>query len=189
MSRSRAPLGPSALVCPSGVSGGTRPSGGSTTRDVCRVVTTFVPRSHQKSLYARARSTSVPAPSRRSWLFVVRFVFSSSAASSSVSTCFPASALGRSNGVIVAIDHTPCRSGSPHGVRGRSRLRALAFLGRNRDGCQRNHRGCTRERLTCSFCEDGHTSTLPQTPRICIRAVARSSPLGDRAACSSSTDA
>ena len=40
--------------------------------------------------------------------------------SSSVSHCRVPKLVGRSNGVLIsaAVDHTPCRSGSPHGVRG-----------------------------------------------------------------------
>ncbi len=44
--------------------------------------------------------------------------FSSSAASRSVSTAFPASWAGRSNGVMVALVQTPWRSGWPSAVRG-----------------------------------------------------------------------
>src|SRR3954462_3325343 len=45
--------------CASAVSAGTRPSGGSTTSDD-RFVVTFLPRSHQNSLYALDTSPSVP---------------------------------------------------------------------------------------------------------------------------------
>jgi len=40
--------------------------------------------------------------------------------SASVSNCRVPKLVGRSNGVLIsaAVDHTPCRSGSPHGVRG-----------------------------------------------------------------------
>src|SRR2546427_254039 len=47
--------------------GGIRPSGGSTTKDVRRVLITFVPRSYHASLYARPTSAAAP-PSRRSAL-------------------------------------------------------------------------------------------------------------------------
>ena len=43
---------------------------------------------------------------------------SSSARSSSVSTSRSANSSGRSKGVVVVFVQTPCRSGSPHGVRG-----------------------------------------------------------------------
>src|SRR5258706_9691418 len=43
---------------------------------------------------------------------------SNAAASWSVNPSFAASSVGRSNGVSVAKFQTPCRSGSPQGVRG-----------------------------------------------------------------------
>jgi hypothetical protein len=39
-----------------------------------------------------------------------------SATSSSVRNSLPANSAGRSNGVMLAYDHMPCKSGSPHGV-------------------------------------------------------------------------
>src|SRR4029453_7405784 len=46
---------------------------------------------------------------------------------SSERTSFPERLLGRSSGVVVAFDQTPCRSGWPHGVRGTvDRLAPLA---------------------------------------------------------------
>jgi len=100
----------------SSVSGGTWPSGGSITSDV-RVVVILVPRSHQKSLYARSTSARVPL-ARSSSPLVSRARFSSSATSSGVKNSrFPTLA-GRSNGVIVRLEYVPCRSGSPHGASG-----------------------------------------------------------------------
>ena len=115
---------------PSGVNAGTRPSGGSTTSDVWRVETTFVPRSHQKSLCERdvgIGASTVPAILilglqkllfRCSGFLLGHCVLSSSAA-------------GRSNGVIVAIDQMPWRSGSPQGVLSAPSSR-FALLGTSR---------------------------------------------------------
>ena len=114
--RRRAAARASARCCASGVSDGTRPSGGSTTSDVRLVPTTFVPRSYQNWLYARPRSASVP-PARLSASRAVSVCFSNSAASCSVRTGLSPMVAGRSNGVMVALVHRPCKSGSPHGVR------------------------------------------------------------------------
>src|SRR4030095_5611183 len=98
------------------VSDGTRTSGGSTTRDV-RGVVTLVPRSHQKSLYARSTSPRVPLLRPSSPLCSCAR-FSSAATSSLVKNSLPSTLAGRSNGVIVRFEYCPCRSGSPQGVRG-----------------------------------------------------------------------
>src|SRR3989442_14707162 len=58
------------------------------------------------SPFAGGRSTRFAADCR-----------SAAAASSSVKYALLPSATGRSNGVIVAPSHMPCRSGSPQGVR------------------------------------------------------------------------
>jgi hypothetical protein len=79
---------------------GTLPSGGSTTKELCRVESHVVP------LSAQIRSAG----------FAVAF-FSRAAASWSVMVAFPASSGGRSKGVRVALVQTPCRSGWPSGVR------------------------------------------------------------------------
>ena len=71
----------------------------------------------QCSLYARLTSASGP-PSRRSRLRFLAVSSWKSAASSSVRMSFPESSFGRWRGVLVASFHTPCRSGSPHGVLG-----------------------------------------------------------------------
>src|SRR5579863_848828 len=42
---------------------------------------------------------------------------SSAARSSAVLNSRPLYLAGRSSGVVVALDHVPCKSGSPHGVR------------------------------------------------------------------------
>ena len=73
------------------------------------------PRSYQYALYARARSAS-GVPSRRSAL-VSASSFSAST-SAALNSSVPPFSAGRSSGVMVAYDHLPCRSGSPHAVRG-----------------------------------------------------------------------
>ena len=113
----RAAASPLSRVCASAVDGGILPSGGSITRDVRRVGTTFVPRSNQNSLYAPATSASA-LPPRRSRLAVSSVRRSKSAASCAVRNSLPARSAGRSNGVIVAVDQMPCRSGmSPRRAR------------------------------------------------------------------------
>ena len=77
-----------------------RPSGGSITSEVC-LPETFLPKSHQKSLYARETSAFVPAPSRRSWFLLSRACFWNCSASSSVNSVLPDTSSGRSSGVSV----------------------------------------------------------------------------------------
>src|SRR5215510_13708095 len=86
------------------------------TNEVRRVFTTFVPLSHQKSLYARDTSDSAE-PSRRSLLLRSTTSFSYAAASCSVKNSLPARFAGRSIGVTVAKLQVPCKSGFPSGVR------------------------------------------------------------------------
>src|SRR5437762_4354920 len=99
------------MVSPSFVSGGSFPSGGSTINDVRR--DTRVHHSYQCSGPAptprRGPSSWPPSsPSSR------RLANSSSFKSSRVPNCG-----GRSNGTpYIALVHSPCRSGCPHGVRG-----------------------------------------------------------------------
>ena len=102
---------------PAGVSGGKRPSGGSTSSDVRFV---GVPRSIQKLLYA---PTLPPATVRRG--AASRSCSSRSAASacrwvvsSSVRVVRPSYSSGRSMGTAPDECQTPCRSGSPQAVRG-----------------------------------------------------------------------
>src|SRR5712671_120771 len=97
-------------------------------KDVLRVGTTFVPRSHQKSLYARPTSAAA-VPSRRSALLFATVTFSYSAASAGVKNSFPAKLAGRSNGVSVTFVQTPCRSGLPSGVRGATYFAVLFAAG------------------------------------------------------------
>src|SRR5262245_11120382 len=112
---SKRPRAWASRCCAAAVIGGIRPSGGSTTREGC--FATRVPRSHQKSLYARSTSAAAP-PSRRSLLSVSIFCCANSSASSSVSVFLPAKLPGRSSGVSCAKSHMPCRSGRPSAVRG-----------------------------------------------------------------------
>src|SRR5262245_8840047 len=101
-----------------------RPSGGSPIKDVRFVPTTFLPKSHQKSLYALSTSVVDAAPfwtvvgfdSRLSWFSA--FFRSYSTASASVSTSFPAKSVGRWRGVSVRKSHTPWRSARPSAVLG-----------------------------------------------------------------------
>ena len=117
-----------------------------------------------------------------------RLSFSGSAASCSVSTCLSAS-VGRPF-------ERRNRRNRPHTLQvwiapRRTRERAAAVVARlphDRHGRQRHHGDEQKRVLTSSFV-DGHTSTLPQTPRTCIRGAARASRRGDRAACSSSRGA
>src|SRR5213594_1729097 len=95
------------LCCACGVNGGTLPSGGSTTSEVCFDLTPKC--SCQCS--GLLRLVRVFCSRRfRSWA-------ASSATSASVRRSLPANSGGRSNGVAVLFVHIPCRSGSPHGVR------------------------------------------------------------------------
>src|SRR6202158_5678568 len=91
----------------SGVRGGSFPSGGSIINDVRPI---DCPRSHQKLLYVPGS----PARGGASWLRAV--CSASSATSSSARTVLSPTALGFDKGVVVAYDHTPCKSGSPHAV-------------------------------------------------------------------------
>src|SRR5262249_18330793 len=86
------------------------------TSEVRLVFTTFVPLSHQKSLYARDTSDSAE-PSRRSLLFRSTTSFSYAAASCSVKNSLLARLAGRSIGVTVAKLQVLCRSGLPSAVR------------------------------------------------------------------------
>ena len=99
------------------VKGGTLPSGGSTISDV-RLIG-FPGIGNQYALYARPTSVTVPgAESRRSRLSrdccrsAVKL-----ASSSAVSSDCPSNRVGRSRGVLVSFAQTPCKSGSPQGVR------------------------------------------------------------------------
>ena len=112
-------------AAPASVSSGIRPLGGSTTKEVRPVSTAVVPLSHQKSLYASARSELSRVPFTRPRLVVTVF-FSSrfrsafcaitrasayAAASSSVRNSLSANSLGRSSGVTVRKSQTPPKSG------------------------------------------------------------------------------
>jgi hypothetical protein len=98
-----------------GVRAGILPVGGSTMSDVRRPPTR-VPRSHQKSLYAPVTSCAAVWP-RASSVAAARARRSTSAISDSVRNSL-ATFAGRSSGVTVPLDQTPCRSGAPHAVRG-----------------------------------------------------------------------
>ena len=86
------------LSAASGVSGGSFPSGGSIINDV--------------------RFVSI----------VVLFANQNSLCSSSVRNALPSNPEGLSNGVPAALFHTPCRSGSPHGVRNVEPVAETAFV-------------------------------------------------------------
>ena len=94
--------------CALGVSGGKRPSGGSTIIDVLREGTTFIPFSHQIS----GSATVSFVDSGRSLR-----AFSYAAASCSVKYGLAARSRGRSRGVANPFVQIPCRSGFPSGVR------------------------------------------------------------------------
>ena len=87
---------------------------------------TAVARSKKASLYAPATSSSAVAPRLSRFELSTSFL-ANAAASSLVKNSLPANSAGRSNGVSVALVHTPCRSGCPSGVRGA--VHALAFEG------------------------------------------------------------
>ena len=108
-----------------GVRGGRRPSGGSITSEVRRDVV----------LYSRQCGIGAPAPctgpdrtstrarscSSRTRMSCMRFAYSSSVRNCRVPYC-----AGRSNGTPYSpsVVHSPCRSGSPHGVRARHAVSA-----------------------------------------------------------------
>ena len=91
----------------SGVNGGSRPSAGSVIKDVRLAFMTFDPESHHSR-----------SPVERVAIRSLSICSSKAAASCSVRTSFPASSLGRSNGVRLAKFQVPCRSGSPQTVCG-----------------------------------------------------------------------
>src|SRR6185436_12969280 len=103
-----------------GVRGGRRPSGGSITSDVRRDVVLY---SRQCGIGAVApctrpdrTSTGARSCSSRTRTSCRRFAYSSSVRNCRVPYC-----AGRSNGTpySLSVVHSPCRSGSPHGVRAR----------------------------------------------------------------------
>jgi len=104
------------LPCACAVKGGTLPLGGSTTREVCVDLT---PRCSFQCSGLLMLVRLFCSERLRSCAF-------NSATSASVKRALPASSGGRSNGVAVLFVHTPCRSGSPHGVRMTRELRAAA---------------------------------------------------------------
>ena len=82
------------------------------TRDVCF---RSGPRSIQYSLYA-------PTPFSRSMLSSSFLNASRFFKASPVRTLWPSRSLGRSNGVVLFVVHTPCRSAWPHAVTGGDHL-------------------------------------------------------------------
>ena len=126
-SRSRAAIAAS-LATAAGIRVGSFPSGGSTICDVrlsnsrstMKLELRFAPRLRKASTSARAARYRA-SPMARSASFSVKIRFArrdSSATSSSVRNCLPSRACGRSNGVALVFNQTPCRSGWPSAVRG-----------------------------------------------------------------------
>src|SRR6185295_12618643 len=99
-----------------GVNAGIRPFFGSITIDVRNVGSKAEPESHQNALYAL--STSPTSSVRLSRLLRSSVFFTNSLASSAVKNSLLPSSAGRSNGVMVLLVHTPCRSGWPSASRG-----------------------------------------------------------------------
>ena len=114
--------------------GGILPSGGSTINEVRLTPSTLAnsdPRSINSTLYAPvpedpAAANNGPSDVPSTLASSCALFFSSASASPSLSVAFPASAAGRSSGVMVAFVQTPCRSGWPSGVRGIVQFVALA---------------------------------------------------------------
>ena len=126
-SRSRA-VNAASLSTAAGVRAGSLPSGGSTICDVrlsnsrstMKLELRFAPCLRKASVSARAARYSA-SPMARSASFSLKIRFArrdSSATSSSVRNCLPSRASGRSKGVALVFNQTPCRSGWPSAVRG-----------------------------------------------------------------------
>jgi hypothetical protein len=126
--RRRRAAAASRFCWPSGVNGGIRPSGGSMISDVrlsnsrsiiSEVVPVAVVLVKRATSPSAARNTASPA-GKSALVFVKRRSARrrNSATSSSVSDGLPSSALGRSSGVALLFNQTPCRSGWPSAARG-----------------------------------------------------------------------
>ena len=126
--RRRRAAAASRLCWPSGVSAGIRPSGGSMISDVrlsnsrsiiSYVVPVAVVLVNRSMFPSAARNTASPA-GKSALVFLKRRSARrrNSATSSSVSDGLPSSAFGRSSGVALLFNQTPCRSGWPSAVRG-----------------------------------------------------------------------
>ena len=92
----------SARCCPASVRAGSLPFGGSVRSDV---------RPFRRPAYGFQSPLVTPSSCRRA---------TKPAASSAVTTVSSANSSGRWSGVAVQYNHTPCRSGAPHGRRGTS---------------------------------------------------------------------
>ncbi len=122
---------------PSAEIGGRRPSGGSMTTDVRREAS-------PTSIQCDGGSVDAPAKIPLGLLTC----FNRCSNSASVSHSRVPKDVGRSNGVVISapVDHTPCRSGSPHGVRGAfqsaadivsgATLAAAIAAAKRRSGCR-----------------------------------------------------
>src|SRR5262245_10459691 len=108
-----------AILCRASAVNGSLPSGGSTISDVRRFEA-ILPRSHQIALYVPG---SPGGGGASTWVSASSFAASSRVKNSRLPT-----EEGRSRGVKLAYDQTPCRSGSPHGVSGAVSVFDLAFV-------------------------------------------------------------